>query len=137
MSYAAKSTAGTTVAVTISGSPVTINGIASVSGPGGDKEEIDITALSDTAKQKIAGQMDWGSIDMEMFYDSTDTGQAYVFTQATTANTTDTLTITSSDNGAASIACSGSFKGWRWEFGKNAGVLARVSFVLSGAPSVT
>lgn len=135
MSYAAKATAGTTVSVTISGTPTVILGIVSFSGPGGDKAQIDTTPLNATAKTSVSGAMDWGSIDMQLMFDSTETAHTYIRTQASTANTSDTLTVASSDNGTETGTYTGYFKGWRMEYGKDAVILANVGFVCSGAPS--
>jgi hypothetical protein len=137
MPYAAKSSAGTVLKVTISGTPTAIPGVQGISGPGGDKEQIEVTALSDTAKKFIAGHADFGSVTFTIFYDQSEASHVHIFTQYSTANTTDALTIESSDNGAANIACAGSFVGWEFDYSQNAPITARVTFRLSGAPTIT
>lgn len=135
MAYQATTTAGTVLKVTIAAVPTVIDGIISYDGPGGDKEEVDLTPLNSNAKVKGTGAMDWGQVDVEMFYDSTVASHTYIRDQAKTPNTTDTLTLELSDSGAEVMTCTGSFKGFRYSGQKAAGNIVRWSFVLNAAPS--
>ncbi len=58
-------------------SPVTINGVVSISGIGsGSASEIDVTTLASTAKEFRMGLQDFGSFDMEFIWNLDDPGQA-------------------------------------------------------------
>lgn len=59
------------------GSPVTINGIQSVSGVGsGQASKIDVTTLASTAKEYRMGLQDWGDFTITFIYNPDDAGQA-------------------------------------------------------------
>lgn len=62
------------------GSPVTINGIVSISGIGsGSATEIDVTTLASTAKEFRQGLRDFGSISIELIRNQDDLGQKEMF----------------------------------------------------------
>lgn len=61
-------------------SPVTINGIVSISGIGsGSATEIDVTTLASTAKEFRQGLRDFGSISVELIRNQDDLGQKEMF----------------------------------------------------------
>lgn len=61
--------------VTVGTTDIAVNGIKSISGPGGQASIIDVTALADSAKAKIAGITDEGQITLSCNLDATDSGQ--------------------------------------------------------------
>lgn len=65
--YFTTSTTGTT--------SIAVGGVKSISGPGGSASIIDVTALGDSAKAKIAGITDEGQITLSCNLDLTDSGQ--------------------------------------------------------------
>lgn len=72
---------GVTMSIDDSGSsPVTINGIVSISGIGsGTATEIDVTTLASTAKEFKQGLRDFGSISIELIRNQDDLGQLEMF----------------------------------------------------------
>ncbi len=77
-----------------SASPVTVNGVMSITGIGsGSAAEIDITTLASTAKEFEQGLRDFGSIDVEMIRNQDDSGQAEMFS-AMALQATRTIVIT-------------------------------------------
>lgn len=61
-------------------SPVTVNGIVSISGIGsGSATEIDVTTLASTAKEFKQGLRDFGSISIELIRNQDDLGQKEMF----------------------------------------------------------
>jgi hypothetical protein len=72
---------GVTVSIDNSGgTPVTINGVISLTGIGsGSATEIDVTTLASTAKEFRQGLRDFGSISMELIRNQDDLGQKEMF----------------------------------------------------------
>lgn len=62
------------------GSPVTINGIVSITGIGsGSATEIDVTTLASSSKEFRQGLRDFGSISIELIRNQDDLGQKEMF----------------------------------------------------------
>jgi hypothetical protein len=78
--------------------------------------------------------MDWGSVELEITFDGSESAHSHIRTQASTANSTDTLICEMSDNNKTKMTLAGSFKGFRLNQQKNAAHIANVTFVCSGAP---
>lgn len=72
---------GTTISVEDNvGTPVTINGVMSITGIGsGSATEIDVTTLASTAKEFRQGLQDFGSIQIEVIRNQDDLGQVELF----------------------------------------------------------
>lgn len=76
---------------------VTINNVLSFSGFDGEASEIDITNLTSTAKEKMAGLQDFGNFNFEIHPDYSDTGQG-VLRSAQASGATKTFELTLSDS---------------------------------------
>jgi hypothetical protein len=74
-------TQNTTISIDdVSSTPVTINGVISISGIGsGSATEIDVTTLASTAKEYRQGLRDFGSISIELIRNQDDLGQVEMF----------------------------------------------------------
>lgn len=78
MASTAISAQGTSLKVddSVPGTPdVSVANVISFSGFDGEASEIDVTNLSSTAKERIAGLQDFGSVNLEIHPDFTDPGQ--------------------------------------------------------------
>lgn len=63
-----------------SASPVTINGVISITGIGsGSATEIDVTTLASTAREFRQGLQDFGTIQLEVIRNQDDLGQKELF----------------------------------------------------------
>lgn len=84
-------TQGTTFTIDDSGgTPVTINGVMSLSGLGsGSATEIEVTTLASTAKEFRQGLQDFGSFSLELIRDDDDAGQAELLDAMTNQATRD------------------------------------------------
>lgn len=70
------STAGGQLQININGSFPNIDGVETFSGPTAEKQEIDDTALGDTAAQSLAGLPDYGQFSGTIFDNPSDPGNA-------------------------------------------------------------
>lgn len=77
MAAPAISSQGSTFTIADSGgSPVTINGVQSVSGLGsGQASKIDVTTLASAAKEYRMGLQDWGDFTINFIWNPDDLGQ--------------------------------------------------------------
>jgi hypothetical protein len=75
---------------------VTIDGVTSISGPGGSASVIDISDLNSTAVEKLIGIADEGQVTLSCLYISADAGQVKCRTQRA-ARTSAEIVLTLSD----------------------------------------
>lgn len=69
------STAGTTLGRgTVAGTYTTLNNVSSISISGASKEQIEATALNDTARQYVDGLPGFGQVQVSVFWDPADVG---------------------------------------------------------------
>jgi hypothetical protein len=131
------STAGVNFKLYITSAYVLVPGIESIDGPGGDKAEIDVTALSDTAAVKVTGFPDYGTMTLNGFYDPDDTTQEALRAKCVTANATGDIQLLFPNSGATTITWTGcQFKNWRWSFAKNDAIKFSCEVVVNGAPTI-
>jgi hypothetical protein len=129
--------AGSKLQVSISSVFTDIPGIENLQGPSGSKEEIDITAINDTAKAFIGGMPDFGQLTFKMAWDPANAAHQYLLTRYNTANVTDSWKIVCSDSGLAEIAFSGAVTGFQWDFSRGAAASVNVTVKISGAATVS
>jgi hypothetical protein len=137
MPYNAFSSQGTQLAVKIASTFTPIPGVEGLSGPTGTKQQIEVTALNDTAAKFVAGLPDYGEVTFTLYWDPSDTTQQKLLTSYQTANSTDDFKITCSDAGAADVAFSGQVTGWKWNLNKGAAASVDVTVKVSGNVVVT
>lgn len=137
MPYQAWSTQGTQLKVKIGGTFVLIPGAEGISGPTGTKQQIEVTALNDTAAKFVTGLPDYGEITFNMFWDPSDTTHQHLLTSYNTPNSSDEFQIACADAGAAVVDFEGSVNGWKWNLQKNAGASVEVTVKINGAVLVT
>lgn len=85
MPYSGFVIAGSQLAVNINGNYSNIPGIGSLDITGGGKPDVELTAISDTAKVFKGGMPDSGTADMSLWWDPTDAH--HVFLKASYDNT--------------------------------------------------
>ena len=90
--------------------------ISGFTGPGGSKPEIDVTTLCSTAKEFIGDLPDYGSVEMQGFFDPADAGVALLKALNDSGDTAD-WRITWPDSGTTEWA----FEGYVSTFSVSAG----------------
>ncbi len=103
--------AGTLFKYTVSATLTTIPGVQSISISGGEKNDIEVTAISDEDQVFIGGRRSAQELSFGMYWDPTDAGQVAMLTAYNaSASTAVAMTITEADAGAATQAFSGYIK---------------------------
>ena len=134
MAYAAWSTAGMELAVTISGSPTKIPGVESISVSPGQKPQIDTTAISDTTSSSVVGVPAPGTLTFSIMYDPTDPVHGYLLQSFNTAGSVnDAWKITMQDNADSWMTFNGYIQSFDWSFEKNGTAKASISVSLASA----
>lgn len=137
MAYAAWSTAGMTLGVTISSVITTIPGVENISVSPGQKPQIDTTAISDTASSSVVGVQAPGTLTFNVMWDPGNAVHQYllmVYNIAGSVN--DTWTVTCQDAGDAVMTFTGYVQDFALTFDKNGTAKAAISVSLSGAISI-
>lgn len=137
MPYSAFGVQGTALQVKISNAFVLVPGVEGLSGPTGTKQQIEVTAMNDTAAKFVAGLPDYGEVTFRLYWDPSDSTHQYLLSSYTTPNSTDDFKIVCSDAGAAEVAFSGQVTGWKWSFEKGQAATAEVTVKVSGNVTVT
>jgi len=138
MPYAAHATQGTQLKVSISSVFTNVPGVEDIDGPGGEKQEIDVTAISDTATQTVGGIRDYGEMTFNLFYDPADTTHQYLHTSfASSSNAIEAWKVVLPDAGAAELAFSGWIKTFKHQNSRNSGGMVQVAVRLTGAVTIT
>jgi len=112
------STAGSYIQIN-NGSLANVSHPESISGPSGSKQEIDTTALDDTATTSVAGAPDYGEVQVSCFADGADAGQLAV-KFVYDAGTTKGWKIVTPGGTNNSYTFNGYVKSWSLNLGKNA-----------------
>jgi len=121
-------------------SPLTyaqIGQVTSISGPDGSVPEVDVTNLSSTGKEYIGGLPDFGSVTLEVIFDSATvtTMHSQIWTDFL-AQTVTTYQIRLSDSPQTTITFTGYPNQYSWNLGVDAAVTASIGFKISGAPAL-
>ena len=137
MAYAAWSTAGMKLYVTISGSASEVKGVESISVSPGQKPQIDTTAIGDTTSSSVVGVPAPGTLNFSIMYDPTDAVHGYLLAAFNTAGSVnDTWKVTMKDQTDAWLTFTGYIQSFDWSFEKNAAGKASISVSLSSGVSV-
>jgi hypothetical protein len=137
MPYSAFAVQGSALAVKIVSTFTAIPGVEGLSGPTGTKQQIEVTAMNDTAAKFVSGLPDYGDVTFKLFWDPADTTHQKLLTSYQTANSTDEFQVTCSDVGAATVVFTGAVTGWKWDLQKGAAASVDVTVKVSGAVVVT
>jgi hypothetical protein len=137
MPYSAFATAGTDLQVEINSVFTPIEGVEGLDGPTGSKEQIEVTALKDTAKKFVAGMPDYGEVTFNLYWDPAEAAHQYLLTSYQTANKTEKWKIVASDAGAATATFDGQVTGFKWSFQKGSAAMVAVTIKVSGNVTVT
>jgi hypothetical protein len=131
-------TQGTQLQLEIATVFTNVPGVEALDGPGGDKEEIEVTAISDTVKKYLSGLRDEGEVSFGLFYDPANAVHAAIKSNYdASGNTVVNWKIILPDDGAAEIAFSGYVKTFRWNHQKNTAGMANVAIRVTGPAVVT
>jgi hypothetical protein len=137
MPYSAFAVQGTKLQIKVGSVFTDIPGVEGLSGPTGTKQQIDVTAINDTAAKFVAGLPDYGEVTFRLFWDPSDTTHQELLTAYNTANSSSEFQIVCSDAGAAVIAFAGQVTGWQWSFEKGQAATAEVTIKVSGNVTIT
>ncbi len=111
MAYDGWVTAGSQLAVNTGTAYVNINGVASFDLTGGGKNDIELTAISDTAKVFKTGMPDNGTADLSLFWDPTDAQHVYLKgSYDNTSSPTEDFKVYLKDQANSHVYFSGSMK---------------------------
>ncbi len=129
MAYAAKAAQGSYIQM---GSPLTtINGVQGISISGGDRPDIEVTAINDTARKFVQDLPNAETVSFTLAYDSGDTQHAALRT-AWSNSTATPFSIVLSDTGAEVGAFVGYVKQFQPKADKGAFVSCDVQITVSG-----
>jgi hypothetical protein len=127
------STAGSVVQIRIANVYTNIAGVRSISGPTGQKTEIDVTALADTAQQFLSGIPDFGEMTLTIYDDFADAGNAQILNRFNATNVTDDFKVLLPFTGAGNtITFSGFVKSWQYSGEQNQAGSYTTAIKLSG-----
>jgi predicted secreted protein len=108
----------------------TVGEVVSISGPGGEASEIDVTHLGSTAKSYLIGLPDEGDVTLSVNHDNDDTTQQALRTARTNATLT-YFKIVLSDT--KTITFVGFVKGYSVTIDSDSKVMADITIRVSGA----
>jgi len=127
------STAGSRLQITNNAVFVNVNGVESISGPTGTKQEIDATALEDTAATKLGGMPDYGTITVGLIDDAADAMQVKIKASYDNPQSVDQFKIILPFPGTGNtLTGNGSVTGWSLSLEKNAPAKVQVTITCSG-----
>lgn len=128
------SVTGTLVKINNGTGLINIDGVESVSGPTGEKTEVDTTSLADTANTSVPGKPDYGSVTLAVFDNPSDAGNAYLLTNFQAANTTTNFQIVLPFSGTGNtINFNGYARTWGMDLQKDAAGRLNVEIRVTGA----
>ncbi len=129
MAYAAKAAQGSYLQM---GSPLTtINGVQGISISGGDKPDIETTAINSTARTYVQDLPNPYNISFTLAYDSTD-AQHLALETAFNAGTLTAFNVVLNDAGSAAGAFNAYVKQWTPKAEKGSFVAVDVTLLVSG-----
>jgi len=122
-------------------SPITtyaqIGQVVSISGPDGSVPEVDVTHLSSTGKEYIAGLADFGSISMEVILDpATTTTMHEQIWNDFLAGTVTTYQMRLSDSPQTTLTMTAYPNQYSWNLGVDEAVRATLGLKISGSPTL-
>jgi hypothetical protein len=137
MAYAAWSTAGMTLSVTISSVVTAIPGVENIAVSPGQKPQIDTTAISDTSSSSVVGVQAPGTLTFNVMWDPGNNVHQYLLMSYNIAGSVnDAWTVTCQDTGDAVLTFNGYVQDFSLTFDKNGTAKAAISVSLSSAVSV-
>lgn len=132
------STAGITLGRgTVDGTYTTINNVSSISLSGAAKEQIEATALNDTAKQFVDALPGFGQMTFSIFWDPADTGHQNLAADFAASNTSRFWQITHPSSGTTgNMTFAGPVVGFSASKGPNAVDVHEFTVQISGAITI-
>jgi len=123
-------------------SPITtyaqIGQVTSISGPDGSVPEVDVTHLFSTGKEYIGGLPDFGSVTLEVIFDSKTTSTMHKqIWDDFLAQTVTKYQIRLSNSPQTTITFDAYPNQYSWSLGVDAAVTASLGFKISGAPTLS
>jgi hypothetical protein len=133
------STAGITLGRgTVSGTYVTIANVSSISISGAAKEQIEATALNDTAKQFVDSLPGFGQVQFSVYWDPADAGHQSLAADFAATNTPRFWQITHPSSGTiGNMSFTGPVVGFSKTAGPNAVDVHEFTIQISGALDIS
>ena len=114
-----------------------IGQVTSISGPDGNIPEVDVTHLSSTGKEFIAGLADWGSVTLEVIFDAATTSNMHEeIWNDFLAGTQSNFQIRLSDSPATTITIAAYPNQYSLNLGVDEAVRATLGLKITGAPTL-
>ncbi len=114
-----------------------IGQVTSISGPDGSIPEVDVTHLSSTGKEFIAGLADWGSVSLEVIFDAATTSTMHEqIWNDFLAGTVTTYQMRLSDSPATTFTMSAYPNQYSLNLGVDEAVRATLGLKITGAPTL-
>lgn len=138
MAYAAWSTAGIVLAVTINNNVTNVPGVDTIQIQPGAKPTIDTTAISDSASSSVVGVQAPGSVTFPIMWDPGDAVHQYLLAGYNTAGSRNEVwKVTCKDTGNAEITFNGFIGDFSIDLSKNSVAKSSISVALSTGITVT
>lgn len=130
--------AGTVFKYTVSSTLTTIPGVGSMSFSGGDKNDINVTAIDDETEVFIPGRRTAKELSFPMYYDPADAGQAAMLAAYNASSQTPVaMSIVDDDTGDCTDAFSGYVKNMSKKYDLDGAVMYDVVIKLTTAITTT
>ena len=114
-----------------------IGQVTSISGPDGNIPEVDVTHLSSTGKEFIAGLADWGSVTLEVIFDAATVSTLHEeIWDAFLAGTVTNYQIRLSDSPQTTITIAAYPNQYSLNLGVDEAVRATLGLKITGAPTL-
>jgi hypothetical protein len=141
MPYLASSAAGTQLYISTTSSPVSysaVPGVEGISGSGQVKNEIEVTAISDTAMKFVADLPSFGEFQFSLFWDPSETSHIALKTNFdATDGSTLQCKVAMDDAGDAEYVFEGFVKQWQVSHAKGQANKLDVVIKVTGGITVT
>jgi hypothetical protein len=130
--------AGTVFKYTVTATLTVIPGVGSMSFSGGDKNDINVTAIDDETEVFIPGRRTAKELNFPMFYDPADAGQvAMLAAYDASAQTPVAMSIVDDDAGDCTLTFSGYVKNMTKKYDLDGAVMFDVVIKLTTAITTT
>lgn len=130
--------AGTQFKYTVSAALTLVPGVGALSGSGGEKKDIDVTAISDEDEVFIGGRRSFREFAFPMYFDPTDAVHVAMLAAYDAGNSTPVaMSIVESDAGANTLTFSGYIKQFQLDYDKDGAIMRNVVIKVTTAVTST
>lgn len=107
--------------------------VSDISGPSGQKSEIDVTNLNSAGKEYLMSLPDFGELSFNLFYDGTDVAQNALYADWVSTATPKRKFVIKVADTTQYVIGEGYVKNFQWSMTKDDAVKAACSIRISGA----